>query len=237
MSLMQAVKKMIFPNTYSSEAYKSFLRRNGVEIGEHTVIYSPNHTLIDVNKMYMVSIGDYCRITAGVTVLAHDYSRSVSGMVYGEYVGGMLPVKIGNNVFIGQHATILMGTTIGDNCIIGANSLVKGTFPDNVVIAGNPAKIVCTLEEYHQRGKNRWVDDAKKCAETIYARTGRVPTIEEMTDSFFGLYMPHTQETVDKYRYIFNRTADDTEKTIKDFLASKPVYESFEDFLSDCSFS
>lgn len=51
-------------------------------------------------------------------------------------------VKIGNNVFIGDKAMILPGTTIGDNCIVGAGSVVKGDFESNSLIAGNPARII-----------------------------------------------------------------------------------------------
>lgn len=53
-------------------------------------------------------------------------------------------IKIGNNVFIGFDCTILLNTTIGNNCIIGAGSVVRGNFPDNSVIIGNPAKVVMT---------------------------------------------------------------------------------------------
>jgi serine acetyltransferase len=45
-------------------------------------------------------------------------------------------------VFIGDNCTILPNTTIGDNCIVGAGSVVRGKFPENSVIIGNPAKIV-----------------------------------------------------------------------------------------------
>lgn len=235
MIIKSLIKKIMFPNTYSNDAYKRYLREvGGVSIGEHTVVYAPNHTYIDTNKKYMISIGDYCKITSGVTILSHDYSRSVTSRVYGQFIGGTLPVNIGDNVFIGEHATILMGTNIGNNCIIGANSVVKGNFPDNVVIAGNPAKIVCTLEEYYKKAKNNWVNDAKKCAQTICKSTGRKPTIEEMTDSYFELYLPHDKETIEKYEYMFNRSADDKEQIINAFLNSEPVYKSFEDFLKEC---
>lgn len=234
MSLTKLIRRIIFPHSYDSKAYLEHLRRGGVIIGEHTHIYSPNHTTIDTNKKYLIKIGDYCKITTGVTILAHDYSRSVASRVYGQFVGGSLPVSIGDNVFIGQHATILMGTTIGNNCIIGASSLVKGVFPDNVVIAGNPAKIVCTLEEYYERAKKNWVDDAKRCARSIYEHTGRKPTIEEMSDTYFELYMPHTRASIEQYPHMFRHTADDHEKIKEDFLSSKPVYPSFESFLKDC---
>ena len=60
---------------------------------------------------------------------------------------------VGNNVFIGMHATILMGTHVGDNVIIGAGSVVSGFFEDNVVLAGNPAKVICTIEDYYKIGR------------------------------------------------------------------------------------
>ena len=49
---------------------------------------------------------------------------------------------IGNDCFIGMNSIILKGTTLGNNVIVGAGSVVHGHFPDNVIIAGNPAKIV-----------------------------------------------------------------------------------------------
>ena len=49
---------------------------------------------------------------------------------------------MGNNVFIGTNCIILLNTKIGNNCIIGAGSVVRGQFPDNSVIIGNPAKVV-----------------------------------------------------------------------------------------------
>lgn len=55
------------------------------------------------------------------------------------------PVIIGDNVWIGGDATILPGVTIGDNVVIGAGSVVTKDIPSNVVIAGNPAKIIKTL--------------------------------------------------------------------------------------------
>jgi len=54
-------------------------------------------------------------------------------------------IEIGENCWIGDGVVILAGTIIGDNCVVGANSVVQGTFNSNVLIAGLPAKI---LKEY-----------------------------------------------------------------------------------------
>lgn len=56
------------------------------------------------------------------------------------------PVSIGNNVWIGDGVCIMPGVTIGDNVIIGANAVVTHSFPENVVIAGVPAKIIRELQ-------------------------------------------------------------------------------------------
>lgn len=60
---------------------------------------------------------------------------------------GVAPVVIGNNVFIGANSIILKGSWIGDDCVIGAGSVVHGKFPERVIIAGNPAKIIGKVPE------------------------------------------------------------------------------------------
>ncbi len=55
------------------------------------------------------------------------------------------PVTIGDNVWIGGSVTILPGVTIGDNVVIGAGAVVTKNFPDNVLIAGNPAHVIRRL--------------------------------------------------------------------------------------------
>ena len=50
-----------------------------------------------------------------------------------------------------MRSMLLPGTTLGDNVIVGAGAVVKGTFPDNVVIGGNPAKIICNTNEWAER--------------------------------------------------------------------------------------
>ncbi len=52
------------------------------------------------------------------------------------------PVKIGNNVWIGENVVILAGAEIGDGCVIGANSMVKGLIPEHAIAAGSPARVI-----------------------------------------------------------------------------------------------
>ena len=62
---------------------------------------------------------------------------------------------MGDNVFVGAITTILPGVQIGNNVIIGAGSVVTRSIPDNMVAAGNPAKVICSLEDY----KSKWTTD------------------------------------------------------------------------------
>ena len=149
------LKRIIYPHMYSSKAYIKFLRKKGIDIGSNCIIWSPTQTFIDLQRPEMLHIGDYCKITQGVTILAHDYSTSVTRKVFHEHFGNASPTHIGNNVFIGMNSTILMGSQIGNNCIIGAGSIVTGTFGDNLVIAGNPAKVICSLDTFYERRKNK----------------------------------------------------------------------------------
>lgn len=55
------------------------------------------------------------------------------------------PIKIGNNVWIGDNVCIMPGVELGENVIVGANAVVTHSFPENTVIAGVPAKVIRTI--------------------------------------------------------------------------------------------
>lgn len=55
------------------------------------------------------------------------------------------PITVGNDVWIGAGVSVLPGVTIGDNCVIGAGSVVTKDIPENSVAAGNPCKIIKTI--------------------------------------------------------------------------------------------
>lgn len=63
-------------------------------------------------------------------------------------------VKIGNNVYIGTNSLIMPGVTVGNNVLIAAGSVVTHSVPDNVVIGGNPAHIICSFEDYYEKNKH-----------------------------------------------------------------------------------
>lgn len=209
--------------------YLDYLRKCGISIGKGTHAFTTN-IVIDTQRPWMISIGEYCKITNGVIILQHDYSRSVLRRVYGDVVGESKKTIIGNNVFIGMNSIILMGANIGDNVIIGAGSVVSGSIPSNVVIAGNPAKIIRTLDDHYNIRKRKYIEEAKGQAISYYKKYGKFPTIEEM-GSFFPLYLERTLESL-RDNNIRTRLSGDCEENIIDaFLNSKPVYKNYTDFL------
>lgn len=236
--ITRLIKKFIYPNTYSNEAYLNYLRNDcHITIGEHCKVWSPNETHIDIQRPHMLHIGDYVKITRNVTILCHDYSRSVCcNMSGGGYtnVGEGRVTWIGDNVFIGINATILMGAHIGNNSIVGAGSVVSGSFPEGVVLAGNPAKVICTIDEYYRKRKNDELDSAKLYVKQWREKYGRDPDIYEMTNAFSWLYLPRNQETIKKYNCFFKLSAVNQDTLLDNFFSSTPVYNSFEDFLKDC---
>ena len=141
MKIKEAIKKLIYPNKYCSEAYVNFLRRGGAKIGEGTIFYNPMNTVVDETSLPFIEIGKNCRITAEVIILAHDYSYAVLRPEYHCMPRKAGVTKIGDNVFVGMKSIILMGSQIGNNVIIGAGAVVSGNIPDNVVVAGNPLKL------------------------------------------------------------------------------------------------
>lgn len=110
-----------------------------IEAGENFYV-NFNVVILDVCK---VKIGDNCLIApqAGIYTAAHPLDAAVrrSGLEYGR------PVTIGNDVWIGGGARILPGVTLGDNVVVGAGAVVTKSFPSDVVIAGNPARVIKKL--------------------------------------------------------------------------------------------
>ena len=60
------------------------------------------------------------------------------------------PVEIGDNVWIGEHAVIMPGVRVGSGCIIGANSVVTKSIPDNCIACGAPAVVIKRWDEEKQ---------------------------------------------------------------------------------------
>lgn len=126
-----------------------------IEIGEGFYA-NTGCVMLDVGR---ITIGDNVLFGPNVSLYTaghpiHPESRK-SGYEYG------IPIKIGDNVWIGGSCVVLPGVTIGNNVVIGAGSVVTKDIPDNVCAAGNPCRVIreITEEDRPYYYKDRKFDD------------------------------------------------------------------------------
>lgn len=137
-----------------------YARSIGVTIGEDNLIQKCHWS----SEPYLITVGSHCQLTnckiythGGGQVVRHiDPSFDAFGKVI-----------IGDYVYIGAGSLIMPGVTIGDHVLIAAGSVVTKSIPSGVVVAGNPAKYICTIEEYYNRNKQfnmktKGMDDMQK---------------------------------------------------------------------------
>jgi maltose O-acetyltransferase len=140
-----------------------FSKNNGkINIGEKTFFFDN----VDVQSRGVINIGNnvqvnnYSRIVAMenitigndvtiaqfVTILDHDHNFILKEgkMILDGYK--IAPIKIGNNVWLGDKVTILKGVNIGDNVVVSANSVVTKNIPSNSIYGGVPAKLIKVIE-------------------------------------------------------------------------------------------
>jgi acetyltransferase-like isoleucine patch superfamily enzyme len=115
------------------------LDSGSITIGDY-VLVSPGTRISASDE---ITIGDSVMMANGVYITDSDwhgiYDRTARN-------GRVTPVHIGDNVWIGDRATVLKGVTIGQNSVVAANAVVTRDVPANVVVAGNPARVVKELD-------------------------------------------------------------------------------------------
>lgn len=171
-SLISFTRKFFVVKPYSTRILKPF-RIDGARninigssgfVGDFSTLSSYNGRLLIGNNFFatrnlniycaeLVDIGD--DVLIGSYVLITDMAHGMDADLPGSYqtqTPESIPVKIGDGTWIGDKASILPGTKIGKRCIVGANSVVKGTFAPYSMICGNPAKVVKVWDS----GSKRW---------------------------------------------------------------------------------
>ena len=120
----------------NTSIYDSSFVFGNVEVGNNTWI-GP-FTILDGSGG--LRIGSNCSISTGVQIYSHDsVNWAISG---GKKKYEYNKTEIGNNCYIGPNVIISKGVTLGDGCVVGANSFINRPFPSGSKIAGNPAKVI-----------------------------------------------------------------------------------------------
>lgn len=228
------IMKILYKNTYSSDAYVNYLKRIGCDIGSGTTFFSPNHVTIDTTRPWLIKIGKNVQITRDVSILTHGYDWSVLKGYNNEILGSSGKVTIGDNVFIGVKSTILKGVTIGNNVIIGANSLVNKDIPDNVIAAGNPAKVIMTLDEYYNKRKKQQLSEAVELTIEYYKKYRKWPDRKVLRE-FIWLF--EERNNAIENNEVFSEIGSligNYEQTKNAFLNGKGQFENYEAFIEYC---
>ena len=105
---------------------------------------------IDPSHCYHITIGNNVTLAPRVHILAHDASTFI---FFGKTRAAN--VTIGNDVFVGASSIILPGVHIGNRVVIGAGSVVTKDIPDNSVAVGNPARVICTVDKYLEKERDK----------------------------------------------------------------------------------
>ena len=157
--------------------YVPYLRKHGMDIPEMPN-YISNDVHFDGKDYSIIHLGKNCTISTGVHFLTHDYSMHT---VFAQGNSGMDienpeffkqwdkkdlmlildGIYIGDNVFVGAKSLLLPGTHIGNTSIVGAGAVVKGTYPAESIIVGNPAKVIGKTSEWLNKKAKKALEEMK----------------------------------------------------------------------------
>lgn len=149
--VIRKLKKTWYDITGNDDAFfqikiNQFIEGGG-KCGENFKFYCDMPT-----EPYLIEIGDDVTIAAGTALLTHDNSVIKCDLDATDYFGKII---IKDHCFIGVRCLILPGVTLGERTIVGAGSIVTKSFPQgNVVIAGNPARFICSVEEFKEKKRD-----------------------------------------------------------------------------------
>jgi acetyltransferase-like isoleucine patch superfamily enzyme len=149
MRTVSRIYEKILYNIIFQRNISSFLRSKGTRIGKNCEI---QNKISDFgSEPWLIEIGDNVTLAVGVVFLTHDGSSRIfrnnfdNMSKFGNKFGS---ITIKDNCFIGTNTIILPGIKVGPNSIIGAGSIVTKDVPPNSIFAGNPAKLIYSLDEY-----------------------------------------------------------------------------------------
>lgn len=127
----------------------NYYKSKGVKFGKNMRAFS---SLLS-SEPYLIEFGNNVTVSGKVSFITHDNSviKFIENKtdVFGR-------IKVGNNCFIGYGTIVLPGIELGDNTIVAAGSVVTKSFKEgNLVIGGNPAKVICSVDEYTDKIKDK----------------------------------------------------------------------------------
>lgn len=146
---MNKVFSSILTRLSKKQDFVEEAKKAGVQMGRANDVASP---FWEAAEPYLITIGNNNQITNGVKIYTHGGTH-VARFLYPNF-DCFGKVTIGDWCYIGNNVLIMPGVSIGDHVLIAAGSVVTHSYGDNVVIGGNPARIICSLDEYLEKNSN-----------------------------------------------------------------------------------
>ena len=140
----------------------TYARKLGVRIGDNCQILADPQIPFG-SEPYLITLGNYVRINAGVQLITHDGGYWIFRNAYAglgiefsniDYLDG---IKIGNNVHVGTNAIIMPGVCIGDNCVVACGAVVTKDVKPNSIVGGVPAHYIESLDDYVNKARKKGV--------------------------------------------------------------------------------
>lgn len=230
------VSELIYGPKVFLKKYIDYLRSIGMSIEDNCILYSPRRCVIDETRPRLVEMGDNVLVTEGVTILTYGYDQGVFKGKYGDVLGLAGHVIIGSNVFIGMNLTILKGTTIGDNDEIGANSLINKDTPSDCVVACNPQRIVCSIDDYLEKRRSAQLSEAIDLyrywrINSPKGKRGDRPT-KDLFREFIWLFEGHSANgiLVPEFERVM-ALCGTFEKSVERYKETERMLDGFDDFI------
>ncbi len=126
---------------------EKYARHIGVTIGKNCLIDTRNWS----SEPYLITIGNNVQVTRGVSIHTHGGGNAVREKYPDFDVFGKVVIE--DWAYIGAHSQIMPGVTIGRGALVAAGSIVTKSVAPGTVVGGNPARYICTVEEYYERSK------------------------------------------------------------------------------------
>lgn len=144
MSLFSKISKIYWHFIASREKEARHL---GVKIGNHCLISTRNWS----TEPYLITIGNYVQVTEDVYFFTHGGGNTVRQIDPTFDAFGKITIE--DWAYIGAGSMLMPGVTIGEGSLIAAGSIVTKSVAPHTVVGGNPAKVICTIQEYYDRNK------------------------------------------------------------------------------------
>ena len=134
------------------ELYLIYIKGN-IAYARYLGVHIGNDCLIGIREWgtepYLITIGNHVQVTSGVAFYTHGGSHIIRKRIPDYDSFGKIVVK--DWAYIGSGSKLMMGITIGEEAIVASGAVVTKSVPPRTVVGGNPAKIICSTDEFIEK--------------------------------------------------------------------------------------